>query len=65
MYLVSQVKALKNGETVQKPIYNHVSGELDPPEPTSAPKVCTTAGLLPAAACWVCTEMICEYICAQ
>ena len=37
-----QVKALKNGETVQKPIYNHVSGELDPAEPTSAPKVRAT-----------------------
>jgi phosphoribulokinase len=34
-----QVKALKEGKTVQKPIYNHVTGLLDPPEETTAPKV--------------------------
>lgn len=27
-----QVKALKEGKAVQKPIYNHVTGLLDPPE---------------------------------
>lgn len=34
-----QVKALKEGKSVQKPIYNHVSGLLDAPEETTAPKV--------------------------
>ena len=42
-----QVKALKEGKTVQKPIYNHVSGLLDPPEETTAPKVLIIEGLHP------------------
>jgi Phosphoribulokinase / Uridine kinase family len=42
-----QVKALKEGKTVQKPIYNHVSGLLDPPEATTAPKVLIIEGLHP------------------
>lgn len=38
--MYEQVKAMKEGKPVQKPIYNHVSGELDPPEEIKAPKVC-------------------------
>ena len=34
-----QTKALKEGKPVQKPIYNHVSGLLDPPEEIKSPKV--------------------------
>ena len=42
-----QVKALKEGKTVDKPIYNHVSGELDPAESISAPKILIIEGLHP------------------
>lgn len=45
--MYEQVKALKEGKTVQKPIYNHVSGLLDPPEDTTAPKVLIIEGLHP------------------
>eukprot|EP00232_Nephroselmis_pyriformis_P025315 CAMPEP_0182860612 /NCGR_PEP_ID=MMETSP0034_2-20130328/5007_1 /TAXON_ID=156128 /ORGANISM="Nephroselmis pyriformis, Strain CCMP717" /LENGTH=398 /DNA_ID=CAMNT_0024992425 /DNA_START=20 /DNA_END=1216 /DNA_ORIENTATION=- len=45
--MYEQVKALKSGETVQKPIYNHVSGLLDPPEATTATKVLVIEGLHP------------------
>ena len=34
-----QVQALRNGESVDKPIYNHVTGLLDPPEKTKSPHV--------------------------
>ena len=37
--MYQQIKDLKDGKTVAKPIYNHVSGLLDPPEDTSAPRV--------------------------
>lgn len=37
--MAEQVKALKEGKTVAKPIYNHVSGLLDPAEEIEAPKV--------------------------
>ena len=37
--MYQQIKELKEGKTVQKPIYNHVTGLLDPPEATSAAKV--------------------------
>ena len=36
-----QVQALRNGESVDKPIYNHVTGLLDPPEKTKSPHVCS------------------------
>ena len=35
----AQVKALKEGKAVQKPIYNHVTGALDPPENIGSPTV--------------------------
>ena len=37
--MYQQVKALKDGKAVQKPIYNHVSGKLDPAEEIKSPKV--------------------------
>ena len=37
--MYDQVKAMKEGKPVQKPIYNHVTGILDPPEEIKAPKV--------------------------
>jgi phosphoribulokinase len=42
-----QVKALKEGKPVDKPIYNHVSGLLDPPETIQPPKVLVIEGLHP------------------
>lgn len=35
-----QIAALKAGQAVDKPIYNHVTGLLDPPERIESPKVC-------------------------
>ena len=37
--MYEQIKAMKDGKPVQKPIYNHVTGILDPPEELKAPKV--------------------------
>ena len=37
--MYEQVKALKEGKPVEKPIYNHVSGLIDPPETIKAPQV--------------------------
>jgi hypothetical protein len=34
-----QVKALKEGKAVGKPIYNHVTGALDPAENVDSPNV--------------------------
>jgi len=45
--MYEQIKALKNGESVDKPIYNHVSGLLDPPETLKAPKILIVEGLHP------------------
>jgi phosphoribulokinase len=41
------VKALKEGKSVEKPIYNHVSGLLDPPETILPPKILVIEGLHP------------------
>merc|ERR1719230_522448 len=35
--MYEQIKALKAGQEVQKPIYNHVNGTLDTPEEIKAP----------------------------
>ena len=64
-----QVKALRNGESVDKPIYNHVTGLLDPPEKTKSPhvgrpsmvKICCVqllhiSTLLPATHCSCCAS---------
>jgi phosphoribulokinase len=45
--MYEQVKALKEGKSVQKPIYNHVSGLLDPPEEIKSPKILIIEGLHP------------------
>ncbi|KAL6784734.1 PRK1 [Auxenochlorella protothecoides x Auxenochlorella symbiontica] len=45
--MYEQVKALKNGQSVQKPIYNHVTGALDPPEEITPPKILIVEGLHP------------------
>ena len=45
--MYEQVKALKEGKSVQKPIYNHVSGLLDPPELIEPPKILVIEGLHP------------------
>ncbi|PRW33798.1 phosphoribulokinase [Chlorella sorokiniana] len=45
--MYEQVKALKEGKPVQKPIYNHVTGLLDPPEEIQAPKILIIEGLHP------------------
>lgn len=37
--MYEQIKALKEGKPVDKPIYNHVTGVLDPPETIKAPAV--------------------------
>jgi len=45
--MYEQIKALKEGKSVQKPIYNHVSGLLDPPETINPPKILIVEGLHP------------------
>merc|ERR1719453_865282 len=45
--MYEQVKALKEGKPVEKPIYNHVSGLLDPPEKIEAPEILIIEGLHP------------------
>jgi hypothetical protein len=37
--MYQQVKALKEGKSVDKPIYNHVTGKLDAPETIQSPKM--------------------------
>lgn len=45
--MYEQVKALKDGIAVEKPIYNHVTGLLDPPELIKPPKILVIEGLHP------------------
>jgi phosphoribulokinase len=45
--MYEQVKALKAGSSVEKPIYNHVSGLLDPPEKIESPEILIIEGLHP------------------
>ena len=42
-----QVKALKEGKHADKPIYNHVSGLLDPAERIESPDILIVEGLHP------------------
>ncbi|KAL5216163.1 hypothetical protein ABZP36_007564 [Zizania latifolia] len=42
-----QVKAIKEGRAVEKPIYNHATGLLDPPELIIPPKILVLEGLHP------------------
>ncbi len=45
--MYEQIKALKSGEAIDKPIYNHETGELDPPERIEPNKVVVIEGLHP------------------
>ncbi|KAJ6946697.1 phosphoribulokinase [Populus alba x Populus x berolinensis] len=45
--MYDQVKAIKDGIAVEKPIYNHVTGLLDPPELIKPPKILVIEGLHP------------------
>lgn len=45
--MYEQVKAIKEGKPIDKPIYNHVTGILDPPETIDPPKVFVIEGLHP------------------
>jgi phosphoribulokinase len=45
--MYEQIKALKNGETVNKPIYNHETGMIDPPERIEPNHIVVIEGLHP------------------
>jgi phosphoribulokinase len=45
--MFEQISALKNGETVKKPIYNHVNGTLDTPETIEPTPIIIFEGLHP------------------
>ncbi len=45
--MAEQIKAIKNGETIDKPIYNHETGELDPPEKIEPNHIVVIEGLHP------------------
>jgi len=45
--MYEQVKALKEGNSVQKPIYNHETGEIDPPETIHPNHIIVIEGLHP------------------
>ncbi len=45
--MYTQTKALKEGKSVEKPIYNHVTGKLDPAEKIDSPKILILEGLHP------------------
>ena len=45
--MAEQVKALKNGETIMKPIYNHETGLIDPPEKIVPRPIVVIEGLHP------------------
>lgn len=45
--MYEQIKALKNGQAIDKPIYNHETGELDPPERVEPNRVVVIEGLHP------------------
>ncbi|HEY9691676.1 MAG TPA: phosphoribulokinase [Oculatellaceae cyanobacterium] len=45
--MYEQIKALKNGQVIDKPIYNHETGEIDPPEKVQPNHVVVIEGLHP------------------
>ena len=45
--MYEQIKAIKEGKAIDKPIYNHETGELDPPEKIEPNKVVVIEGLHP------------------
>lgn len=45
--MYEQVRAIKEGRAVEKPVYNHVTGLLDPPELITPPNILVIKGLHP------------------
>ncbi len=45
--MYEQIKALKNGQAINKPIYNHETGAIDPPERIEPNKIIVIEGLHP------------------
>ena len=45
--MYEQIKALKNGEAIDKPIYNHETGMIDPPEQIGPNRIIVVEGLHP------------------
>ncbi|GJN01860.1 hypothetical protein PR202_ga19161 [Eleusine coracana subsp. coracana] len=45
--MYQQVKTIKEGRAVEKPVYNRVTGRLDPPEVIAPPKILVVQGLHP------------------
>jgi phosphoribulokinase len=45
--MYEQIKALKHGQVIDKPIYNHETGAIDPPERVEPNKVIVIEGLHP------------------
>ncbi len=45
--MYEQVKAIKSGETIMKPIYNHETGLIDPPEKVDPNRIVVIEGLHP------------------
>jgi phosphoribulokinase len=45
--MYEQVRTIKEGRAVEKPVYNHVTGLLDPPEVIAPPKILVLEGLHP------------------
>ncbi|WVZ86956.1 hypothetical protein U9M48_033667 [Paspalum notatum var. saurae] len=45
--MYEQVRAIKDGRAVEKPVYNHFTGLFDPPELITPPKILVLEGLHP------------------
>lgn len=45
--MYEQIKALKNGQSINKPIYNHETGAIDPPERVNPNHIVVIEGLHP------------------
>jgi phosphoribulokinase len=45
--MYEQIKALKSGQTIDKPIYNHETGNIDPPEKIEPNHIIVVEGLHP------------------
>lgn len=45
--MYEQIKALKHGQSIEKPIYNHETGEIDPPERIEPNHIIVVEGLHP------------------
>jgi phosphoribulokinase len=45
--MYEQIKALKSGQTIDKPIYNHETGAIDPPEKVAPNHIVVVEGLHP------------------